>query len=157
MTRLLGLTAAAVAFTFNTGVAEVRNDTSDSIAEQEVRQVAQQWLDALTRQDATVLTRILADDYLHIDRVGRRLSKTEWIAAIVDPPPSREQLVEPGRATDVETRVVGDVVLMSNGTRPRFRQPDGRITEAPRRVTRVWVRRNMQWQLLLFQESADAP
>ena len=70
----LVLTAAALA------VAQYKADTNVYARdEQELRKVDRQWTEALEKEDAAALEKILADDYTMVDAVGISVSRQETI------------------------------------------------------------------------------
>src|SRR5438874_10580180 len=74
LVSLISLTAVSFAF----GQTSTSSDTK--AAEQEVKQMSDQYTAALTKRDTAALERIWADDYTFINATGAVLTKAERLA-----------------------------------------------------------------------------
>ena len=106
-------------------------------AEQQVRRIEAEWIDAFRRSDPTPLERILADDFVAISGAAD-VGKAEFLAVI-------RRVPQPAPAvtvSDERYRVLGDVVLATGAseyaTTPPMRQ----------RYSELFVCRDGRWQVV---------
>lgn len=111
-----------------------------SKAEREVRQVLEQWLDALRRGDTAALERIIADDYQITISDGRVLNRTE------DLEPLRAGMKFVSATTeDVRIRVFKDTAIVTG--KGIFKISfNGKEFDVSERFTDVYAKRKGNWQ-----------
>lgn len=117
--------------------------------EEIIRQIVdleRQSKEASLRRDSNFSLRTLADDYVAITPLGQITTKKETISARR----SGQLRYEAMNITDMVVRVYGDTAVVTARADVRGRQL-GEDFSGPYRYTRVWVRRNGQWQTVSYQ------
>ena len=119
-------------------------------AEQEtIRQIVdmeRQSKEASLRRDSDFSLHTLADDYVAITPLGQVTTKQETITARR----SGQLRYEAMNITDMVVRVYGDMAVVTARADVKGHQL-GEDFSGPYRYTRVWVRRNGQWQVVSYQ------
>lgn len=120
----------------------------DTHAEQELIHMEREFGEALTRGDKATLDRLMAEDFLAINPVGRELTKAQVLFEITSPDYEIESL----RNEDIRVRVFGDAaVATALGTvKGRYK---GQDASGQFRYTRVWVKRQGRWQAVAAQST----
>jgi ketosteroid isomerase-like protein len=120
-----------------------------SQAEQEVRKLEREWLDAYEQHDAAAMDRIVADDFKLTQSGGGVQTKADILAALKSPRAAGR--AEPKFSTaDVESRVEGDTVILTG----RFIQQmerDGQTRTMEARYTDTYAKRQGRWQVVASQ------
>ena len=115
-------------------------------AEQELAQLADQYLAALKSKDAAALGRIWADDLTFITPGGVVQTKAQRLADIQSGATKFDTL-DSGERT---FRVYGDAAVMTTLTTVKG-QYAGQEASGQYRVTQVWARRGGAWQIVAIQ------
>jgi ketosteroid isomerase-like protein len=89
-----------------------------------------------------------ADDYLQIDTDGRVLNKADTLERITS---SYARLVA-NPVDDLAVRVYGDTAILTARARPQGVLDGKEFTDALR-YTRIYVKRDGRWQVVLFQQT----
>lgn len=127
--------------------ADIGADSGESATVASIRKLEQQRIDAGLRKDVAALEATTADDYLQIDMNGNVRDKVTQMKRIA----SSEVTMESNTLDEVVVRVYGDTAVVT-----------GRATAVgtirgepyPRiRYTRVYVKRDGQWKVVLFQQT----
>ena len=105
-----------------------------------VQAVAAGWREAVLKQDAAALERLLADDLVYIHAGGMTQNKTEYIAAVTKGPASH---YETFKESDTKIRVYGETAVLTGFVDVKM------VNAAPYRVRtlEVYVHKNGSWQL----------
>jgi hypothetical protein len=108
-------------------------------------------LESHTRQaalhsDAAFSDRILAEDYIAIGPTGNVITKNDALAARR----GAEMHYDSINLSEVVVRVYGDTAVVTARAEVRGNNL-GADFSGPYRFTRVWVRRNGQWQTVSYQ------
>jgi ketosteroid isomerase-like protein len=113
---------------------------------QEVERLERSFGEAITRGDGAALDRLIADDFVATNPLARAVDKKQTIAELVSPDYELESLVN----EDIHVRLFGDVaVVTARGTaKGRYK---GQDTSGQFRYTRIWVKREGQWQAVAAQ------
>jgi ketosteroid isomerase-like protein len=123
---------------------------SSASAEQEtIRQIVdmeRQSKEASLRRDSDFSVRTLADDYVAITPLGQITTKQEAISARR----SGQLRYEAMNITDMVVRVYGDTAVVTARADVKGHQL-GEDFSGPYRYTRIWIRRNGQWQVVSYQ------
>jgi ketosteroid isomerase-like protein len=114
----------------------------------EVRQASAALDRALERGDTAALARLYADGYVHVDQFGVRTGKAERLAEL-GRGTRRFQAV--GVAVEPQYAIFGDVVVATARTNGQQTVDGSAVRQRPRMSTRVWVRRDGRWQVILAQ------
>ena len=104
--------------------------------EREVVKAEDEWRAAVATGDATMLKRLMADDVLYVTS-GGQLSDKSVIEVMVENPTGNLKY------EDVKVRIYGETAVVS----AQFT----RGTTRKVRVSRVWVKRQDQWQVVSAQ------
>jgi ketosteroid isomerase-like protein len=121
----------------------------DSTDQETIRQIVdmeRQSKEASLRRDSEFSLRTLAEDYVAITPLGQVTTKQETISARR----SGQLRYEAMNITDMVVRVYGDMAVVTARADVKGHQL-GEDFSGPYRYTRVWVRRNGQWQTVSYQ------
>lgn len=102
--------------------------------------------EASLRRDYDFSLRTLAEDYVAITPLGQVTTKQETVSARR----SGQLRYEAMNISDMVVRVYGDTAVVTARAEVKGRQL-GEDFSGPYRYTRVWVRRNGQWQTVSYQ------
>ena len=122
-------------------------DSGDATVVALIRKLEQQRIDAGLRKDVAALEATTADDYLQIDMAGNVRDKATQMKRIA----SSDVKMASNTLDDLVVRVYGDTAVVTGratavGTMRG--EPYPRI-----RYTRVYVKRDAQWKVVLFQQT----
>jgi ketosteroid isomerase-like protein len=121
-----------------------QNSTED--AERYIIESERQWAESVASGDASVVERILADDFVGVDTDGSFYTKAK---ALERTPESPKEFVS-NRANEVKVRFYGDAAV-AQGSESWVRR-----TQEPLRGrfvwTDTWVRRNGKWQVVAAED-----
>ncbi len=121
----------------------------DSVDQETIRQIVdmeRQSKEASLRRDSEFSVRTLAEDYVAITPLGQITTKADTISARR----SGQLRYEAMNVTDMVVRVYGDTAVVTARADVKGHQL-GEDFSGPYRYTRVWVRRNGQWQTVSYQ------
>jgi hypothetical protein len=121
----------------------------DSPDQETIRQIVdmeRQSKEASLRRDSDFSVKILAEDYVAITPLGQVTTKQETISARR----SGQLRYEAMNITDMVVRVYGETAVVTARADVKGHQL-GEDFSGPYRYTRVWVRRNGQWQTVSYQ------
>ncbi|MGE5361508.1 MAG: DUF4440 domain-containing protein [Bacteroidales bacterium] len=110
--------------------------------ERDVWQAQMDILDAWAKGDVSRYSQLTADDFMRIENDGKFFTKRQWLDNVGK---NTAQPLKPGAATDAQVRVNNDVATVT--LRVDSFNKEG-ATEPPERQTRIFVKRNGQWQQL---------
>jgi uncharacterized protein (TIGR02246 family) len=124
-----------------------------SKAEQEVRTLERQWLDAYEQHDAAAMDKILASDWIGTFADGGMQTKEQVLGFIKS---SRKPgMVGPKFfSEDVRARVYGDTVVLTGRIVTQW--PGGDSNREVSRYTDTYVKRDGTWQVVASHMSNDA-
>jgi len=115
---------------------------------QAVTQLENERVPALLRNDTAFIERVYADDYIVTGANGVVRTRAEVIADMK----SGAQTFESMKIDDAKVRVHGDTAIVTGRTTLRG-QYKGQPALSPTAFTRVYVRRDGQWQLVANSSS----
>ena len=119
---------------------------ASSRVESELTQLDREWSQAGVAKDASVLERVLADDFSGTSATGKVTTKAEAIADLK----SDTTKLESNTTSDYNVRVFGDTAVMThNGVRTGQREGQA-FTERYRSI-HVFVKRGGRWQAVASQ------
>lgn len=135
-----GGTEAAATGTSGTAAMHASAPTLNTDDERDVWKAQTELYRAFTAGDAAAYSRLTLSDYVRVNNDGSQQGKNDFLSDV-----KRNANQSPGKLEmgDAQVTVSGDtarVVMTTWGTLP------GGKTEPPQRVTRVFVKRNNQWQ-----------
>lgn len=126
-----------------------------SQAEQEVRKLEREWLDALENGDAETVNRIVADDFKITFGDGRTQTKADILAQVKAQKDSGRP--SPKLSTeDEESRVEGDMVILT-GRFIQTMERDGQMITMEMRYIDAYAKRNGRWQAISSQLTRIRP
>jgi ketosteroid isomerase-like protein len=140
--------AAAPAFSAQ-HVALHPRPTAAAVEEETIRQIVdmeRQSKEASLRRDSDFPARTLAEDYVAITPLGQITTKKDALVARR----SGQLRYEALNITDMVVRVYGDTAVVTARADVKGHQL-GEDFSGPYRYTRVWIRRNGQWQVVSYQ------
>ena len=115
-------------------------------AEDEVRKLERQWLDAYEQNDADAMERIVADDFLITFPNGSMQTKPQLVTMIKAARragQSRMKFYTEG----VQSRAYGETVILTGRVVAEYER-DGKTVKEPSRYTDTYVRRDGRWQVV---------
>jgi ketosteroid isomerase-like protein len=115
-------------------------------AEKYIKESERQWAESGANGDATVVERILADDYVGVDPDGSFYDKAKMVSRTREAP---KKYVS-NHLNEVKVRFYGDTAV-AQGSESWVRR-----TETPLRGrfvwTDTWIRRNGKWQIVAAED-----
>jgi ketosteroid isomerase-like protein len=108
-------------------------------------------IEAGLRKDIDTISLATAEDYIQIDSEGNMLNR----AATLERIRSSFAQLQAMPVDDMVVRLYGDVAILTARATPKG-TIDGSETVAPIRYTRVYVKRDGRWQVVLFQQTRMA-
>ena len=125
-------------------------------AERYIKESENQWAESVANGDASVVERILADDFLGVDPDGNLYDKAKMVADTREAP---KEFIS-NHLNDVKVRFFGDTAVAQGNeswVRRAVTPLNGRFV-----WTDTWLRRNGKWQIvasedLIVPEPAQKP
>ena len=119
-----------------------RNDQKE--AERYIAESERQWAESVATGDASIVERILANDFLGVDPKGRIYDKAKMIADTRD----AGQYFASNHLNEVKVRFYGDTAIaQGNESWQRRTGERGRFV-----WTDTWLRRNGRWQIIAAED-----
>ena len=115
-------------------------------AEEEVRKLERQWLDAYEQKNAEAMDRIVADDFTITFPNGAIQTKPQLMTMIKAPRRTSQPRTK-FSTEDVQSRAYGDTVILMGRVITEYER-DGKAVREQSRYTDTYVRRNGQWQVV---------
>jgi ketosteroid isomerase-like protein len=117
-----------------------------SRAEQEVRKLEREWLDAYEKNDAAAMERIVGEGFTITFPNGGIQTREQLLRMIRAP---RRGPAPKFHTEDVQSRTHGDhVVVLMGRVVGEYAQPDGKTTREVSRYTDTYVRLGGRWQVV---------
>ncbi|HEX6183253.1 MAG TPA: nuclear transport factor 2 family protein [Pyrinomonadaceae bacterium] len=117
-----------------------------SRAEEEVRRLERQWLDAYEQNDAEAMERIVADDFTITFPNGAMQTKPQLMAMIKAPRRAGQPRMK-FHTEGVQSRAYGDTVILIGRVVSEYER-DGKTVKEQSRYTDTYVRRGGRWQVV---------
>jgi uncharacterized protein (TIGR02246 family) len=115
-------------------------------AEEEVRRLERQWLDAYEQNNAEAMDRIVADDFTITFPNGAIQTKPQLMAMIKAPRRASQPRMK-FSTQDVQSRAYGDTVILIGRVITEYER-DGKAFKEQSRYTDTYVRRDGRWQVV---------
>ena len=115
-------------------------------AEEEVRRLERQWLDAYEQNDAVAMERIVADDFTITFPNGSMQTKPQ-LMAMVKAPRGPGQPRMRFYTEGVQSRAYGDTVILLGRVVSEYER-DGKTVREQSRYTDTYVRSRGRWQVV---------
>ncbi len=115
-------------------------------AEEEVRKLERQWLDAYEQNNAEAMDRIVADDFAITFPNGAIQTKPQLMTMIKAPRRTSQPRMK-FFTEDVQSRTYGDTVILMGRVITEYER-DGKTVKEQSRYTDTYVRRKGRWQVV---------
>jgi ketosteroid isomerase-like protein len=143
------LLAALISFVaLPLALSQTPSSTDNKTAEQEVRQMIEQYRTALTKKDTAALERIWADDYTFINASGAVVTKAERLANLKSGATSLDTIVTD---PDMKIRIYGGDVAVAINRVTLKGQYSGKATSGQFQASIIWAKTPSGWQLVCNQ------
>src|SRR6267143_1451390 len=129
-------------------LSQTARSTDTKTAEQEVKQMIEQYRNALTKKDTAALERIWADDYTFINASGAVVTKAERLANLKSGATSLDTIITD---PDMKIRVYGGDVAVAINRVTLKGQYSGKATSGQFQASIVWAKTPSGWQLVCNQ------
>jgi ketosteroid isomerase-like protein len=116
--------------------------------EEQIEKLENDRAQAVVKGDVAALEKTTADDYTIIDRAGRIRDKQATMGAIK----SGDIKLTSNKLSDLKVRVYGDTAVVT-GRSDAEGSVNGTPSNGPVRFTRVYVKKDGQWQSVAFQQT----
>ena len=114
-------------------------------AEQEVRKLEREWLDAYEKNDAEAMERIVAEGFTITFPNGGVQTRAQLLEMIRAP---RRGPAPKFYTEQVQSRAYGDTVILMGRVVAEFTQPDGKTVREVSRYTDTYIRLKGRWQVV---------
>jgi ketosteroid isomerase-like protein len=121
---------------------------SDEAQIELIKKLERDRLEAGVRKDVDAISVATAEDYMQIDSDGNILDKAATLQRIR----SSYARLQANPVDDIVVRLYGNVAILTARATPKG-TIDGKSALPPIRYTRVYVRRDDRWQVVLFQQT----
>ena len=115
-------------------------------AEEEVRRLEREWLDAYEQNDGGAMERIVADDFIITFPNGAMQTKPQLMTIIKSPRRAGQPRMK-FSTEDVQSRAYGDTVILIGRVVTEYER-EGKAVREQSRYTDTYVRRNGRWQVV---------
>jgi len=129
-------------------LSQTASSTDTKTAEQEVKQMIEQYRNALTKKDTAALERIWADDYTFINASGAVVTKAERLANLKSGATSLDTIITD---PDMKIRVYGGDVAVAINRVTLKGQYSGKATSGQFQASIVFAKMPTGWQLVCNQ------
>jgi ketosteroid isomerase-like protein len=127
-------------------LAEQAQQSKLTKAEEEVRKLERQWLDAYEQNNSESMDRIVADDFTITFPNGAIQTKPQVMAMIKTPRRAGQPRMR-FFTEDVQSRTYGDTVILMGRVITEYER-EGKTVKEQSRYTDTYVRRSGQWQVV---------
>jgi uncharacterized protein (TIGR02246 family) len=152
---VLLVVAALIAFVpawSQTGMQQPSTSQAGGGAEQEVRALEDQAVQAAQKNDPSFLEQHATDDYVGITGMGDKVTKSQVVQDMRSGK-MRYQSIQP---RDMNVRVYGNTAIV-NGQATVSLVRDGKPVSGDYRYTRVWVKQDGGWKIASFESTPIQP
>jgi uncharacterized protein (TIGR02246 family) len=115
-------------------------------AEEEVRKLEREWLDAYEQNDAAAMERIVADDFTITFPNGGMQTKPQLMAMVKSPRRAGQPRMK-FHTEDVQSRAYGTAVILIGRVVTEYER-DGKTVREQSRYTDTYVSRGGRWQVV---------
>jgi uncharacterized protein (TIGR02246 family) len=115
-------------------------------AEEEVRKLEREWLDAYEQHDGDAMERIVADDFIITFPNGAMQTKPQLVAMVKAPRRAGQPRMK-FHTVDVRSRAYGGTVILIGRVVTEYER-DGKAVREQSRYTDTYVSRNGRWQVV---------
>lgn len=140
------LTCLALLCVAACGLAPARQPSQLTKAEEEVRRLERQWLDAYEQNDSEAMNRIVADDFTITFPGGQMQTKPQLMAMLKAPRRASQPRMR-FRTEGVQSRAYGDTVILIGKVISEYER-EGKPYREESRYTDTYVRKDGRWQVV---------
>jgi ketosteroid isomerase-like protein len=145
---IVRVTALLLFFGFHGARVSAQEKAASPTPEDSVRALESARAQALLRADTTALSRLVADEFIEISRIGQLRTKADNIRDIA----SGELKLASVKYDSLRVRIYGDVAVLT-GIADNTGAFRGFPFSGKIRYTRVFVRRGGRWQAVAMQQT----
>ena len=146
MIRIVTALTLLIAASFSSPLAQPAPRSTLTKAEEEVRKLERQWLDAYEHNNTEAMDRIVADDFTITFPNGAMQTKPQLMAMIKAPRRNSDPRMR-FHTEDVRSRAYGDTVVLIGRVVTEYER-DGKTVKELSRYTDTYVRRKGRWQVV---------
>jgi ketosteroid isomerase-like protein len=127
--------------------------TATSKAEQEIRAAERQWNEARVKADVAALDRLLADGWTVTHGGGTMDTKAQYLADLKS---GDRKFSADVKEDEITVRIYGDTAVAAglSDSKVTFK---GQVQGGPLRFTRVYVKRDGRWQMIVSHATSRKP
>ena len=114
--------------------------------EQQLKQMEDDWQKATRTKDAAALKRIIAEDWVATDEMGKILNREQYLSQTTSNP----DVIQSNENFDMQVRVYGSTAVVTGGLTERGTR-NGTAYLDTYRWTDVFVKRGGHWQAVVSQ------
>jgi ketosteroid isomerase-like protein len=114
--------------------------------EQQLKQMEDDWQKATRTKDATLLKRIIAEDWVATNEMGKALNREQYISQTT----SNTDVIQSNENFDMQVRVYGNTAVVTGGLTEKGTRNGTAYTDTYR-WTDVFVKRGGRWQAVVSQ------
>ena len=144
------LLPAIALLSFGQATPESSNSSAVSV-EQTLMQLERDWTQASLKSDVDTLNKIMADDWVNIDFLGKTVTKAQTIANLKTGLPATQA----AGLGEMKVRVFGDSAIVTGSDTGKSGSKGKQVIEKYL-WTDVFVRRNGRWQAVASQSTKVA-
>jgi ketosteroid isomerase-like protein len=132
----------------------VAGDSPPNLAEREIRELEDQFEQAVVKGDLKFFEKALAKEFTHTTQSGVFRNREEWLSNHKAGQSNYDAL----NTNQVAIRLYGDTAIVTARIAPHGRTFEGQPIEGQYRYLRVWVKQDGTWRVVAFQSTriADA-
>ena len=114
--------------------------------EQQLKQMEDDWQKATRTKDTTALKRIIAEDWIATNEMGKILNREEYLSQTAANP----DVIQSNENTDMQVRLFDNTAVVTGGLTERGTRNGTAYTDTYR-WTDVFVKRGGHWQAVVSQ------
>jgi ketosteroid isomerase-like protein len=114
--------------------------------EQQLKQMEDDWQKATRTKDTAGLKRIIAEDWVATNEMGKSLNREEYLSQTT----ANTDVIQSNENTDMQVRVFGDTAVVTGGLIEKGTRNGTAYTDTYR-WTDVFVKRGGRWQAVASQ------
>lgn len=127
------------------GTTKSKGDQAGGV-EQQLKQMEDDWQKATRTKDTTALKRIIAEDWIATNEMGKILNREEYLSQTAANP----DVIQSNENTDMQVRVFDNTAVVTGGLTERGTRSGTAYTDTYR-WTDVFVKRGGRWQAVVSQ------
>lgn len=130
---------------------ETASDSDSSALQALIKKMENDRIQAGVHKDIGAIAAVTAEDYINIDFDGRLRNKTATLERIR----SNEIQLQSNTLDEIEVRIYGNIAVVTGRATPKGTL-NGKDFGTPIRYSRVYLKKDRGWQVVLFQQTRVA-